>query len=72
MFLDFVIKIKVIKRIKMLKEENQVVSINNISESGNTPRVIHAQTNTSVPLGTHVITKVSNNHIVYTFYNISN
>ena len=66
MFLDFVIKIKVIKRIKMLKEENQVVSITNVSESVNKRRVTHAQTNASVPLGiTQVKTKVSNNHIVY-------
>ena len=45
----------------MLKEENQVVFITNVSESGNTQRVTHAQTNASVPLGsTHVINKVSN------------
>ena len=61
MFLDFVIKIKVIKRIKMLKEENQVVSITNVSESVNKRRVTHTQTNTSIPLGTHVTAKVSNN-----------
>ena len=66
MFLDFVIKIKVIKRIKMLKEENQVVSITNVSESVNKRRVTHAQTNASVPLGsTHVKTKVSNTNTNY-------
>ena len=45
----------------MSKKENQVVSITNISESGN----IKASVSKTKPLGTHVITKVSNNHIVY-------
>ena len=48
------------------KQTNQVVSITNISESGNSLRVTHAQTNISVPLGsTHVINQVSNNHTDY-------